>query len=78
MKMNNYPNRLRVILAERNITNRWLAARLGVAEMTMSRWVTNKMQPSLAQLINIAKILDVTLEDLVEPYKDKVETNDIG
>lgn len=67
--MNNYPNRLRVVMAEKNITNRWLAAHLGITEMTVSRWSTNKMQPSLAQFINIAKILDVTLEDLVEPYK---------
>nr|WP_100070037.1 helix-turn-helix transcriptional regulator [Prevotella multiformis] len=67
--MNNYPNRLRVVMAEKNITNRWLAAQLGVTEMTVSRWSTNKMQPSVAQFINIAKILDVTLEDLVEPYK---------
>ena len=67
--MNNYPNRLRVVMAEKNITNRWLAAQLGVTEMTVSRWSTNKMQPSVAQFINIAKILDVTREDLVEPYK---------
>ena len=69
MSMNNYPNRLRIVMAEKNITNRWLAAQLGVTEMTVSRWSTNKMQPSVAQFINIAKILDVTLEDLVEPYK---------
>ncbi|PIK19113.1 transcriptional regulator [Prevotella intermedia] len=56
-------------MAEKNITNRWLVAQLGVTEMTVSRWSTNKMQPSVAQFINIAKILDVTLEDLVEPYK---------
>lgn len=56
-------------MAEKSITNRWLAAQLGVTEMTVSRWSTNKMQPSVAQFINIAKILDVTLEDLVEPYK---------
>lgn len=46
--MNNYPNRLRVVMAEKNITNRWLAAQLGVTEMTVSRWSTNKMQPSVA------------------------------
>ena len=67
----NYPNRLRVILAEENITNRWLASQLGVAEMTISRWSTNKVQPSLAQLIDIAKVLDVTLDELVEPYKEQ-------
>lgn len=67
--MNNYPNRLRVVMAEKNIINLWLAAQLGVTEMTVSRWSTNKMQPSVVQFINIAKILDVTLEDLVEHYK---------
>ncbi|WP_270536577.1 helix-turn-helix transcriptional regulator [Prevotella denticola] len=69
MGVNSYPNRLRVIMAEKNITNRWLASQLEVSEMTVSRWSTNKMQPSVAQLINIAKLLEVTLEDLVEPYK---------
>lgn len=69
MATTRYPNRLRVVMAEESITNRWLAAQLGVEEMTISRWSTNKMQPSVAQLINIAKILDVTLEDLVEPYR---------
>ena len=56
-------------MTEKNIINLWLAAQLGVTEMTVSRWSTNKMQPPVAQLINIAKILDVTLEDLVKPYK---------
>ncbi len=69
MGLNSYPNRLRVIMAEKNITNRWLASQLEVSEMTVSRWSTNKMQPSVAQLINIAKTLDVMLEDLDEPYK---------
>lgn len=69
MGVNSYPNRLRVIMAEKNITNRWLASQLEVSEMTVSRWSTNKMQLSVAQLINIAKLLEVTLEDLVEPYK---------
>ena len=69
MGVTSYPNRLRVIMAEKNITNRWLASQLEVSEMTVSRWSTNKMQPSVAQLINIAKLLEVTLEDLVEPYK---------
>lgn len=37
-----------------------------------------KQDAPLAQLINIAKVLDVALEDLVESYKDKVKINDIG
>ena len=63
-----HPNRLRVVLAEKQIKNRWLAEQLGKSEMTISRWSTNKTQPSLDQLIEIAKLLDVKLDDLLEPY----------
>ena len=39
--------------------------------MTISRWSTNKAQPSLDQLIEIAKLLNVKLDDLLEPYNTK-------
>ena len=68
MKKELHPNRLRVILAERQITNRWLAGQLGKSEMTISRWTTNKAQQSLNQLIEMAKLLNVKLDDLLEPY----------
>ena len=48
-------NRLRVILAEKEITNRWLAEQMGVTDMTVSRWKTNKVQPSMAQFVEIAQ-----------------------
>ena len=41
MEKETYPNRLRVVLAEKQITNRWLAGQLGKSEMTISRWTTN-------------------------------------
>ncbi len=63
-----YPNRLRVILAEKQITNRWLTEQLGKSEMTISRWSTNKAQPFLNQLIKVVKLLNVKLDDLLEPY----------
>lgn len=40
-------NRIRVALAEQNKTNRWLAEHVGKSEITVSRWVQNKVQPSL-------------------------------
>ena len=66
MKKELHPNRLRVILAERQITNRWLAGQLGKSEMTISRWTTNKAQPSLNQLIEMAKLLNVEIGDFVK------------
>lgn len=70
MGKNIYPNRLRVVLAEKRITNRWLAEQIGVAEMTVSRWKTNRIQPSTSQLIEISKLLGVKLDDLLEPYNE--------
>ena len=49
-------NRIRVVLAEKNITNRWLAEKMGKSEITISRWSQNKSQPSLEQLREIAKL----------------------
>ena len=40
-------NRIRVVLAEQNKINRWLAEQMGKSEITISRWVQNKSQPSL-------------------------------
>lgn len=49
-----HPNRLRVVLAEKQIKNRWLAEQLGKSEMTISRWSTNKTQPSLDLSLNVS------------------------
>lgn len=59
-------NRLRVVLAEKEITNRWLAEQMGVTDMTVSRWKTNKIQPSMAQFVEIAQLLKVDIKDLIE------------
>lgn len=59
-------NRLRVVLADKQITNKWVAGEMGVNEMTVSRWHTNKVQPSVAQLVEIARLLKVDIKDLIE------------
>lgn len=67
-------NRLRVVLAEKEITNRWLAEQMGVTDMTVSRWKTNKIQPSMAQFVEIAQLLKVDIKDLIEAdFNYKVE-----
>ena len=59
-------NRIRVVLADKQITNRWLAKQMGVTDMTVSRWKTNKIQPSMAQFVEIAHLLQVDIKDLLE------------
>lgn len=63
-----YKNRIRVLLAEKMITNTYLAERLGVSKMTISCWCTNATQSSAPQLIEISKILNCDLKDLYEQY----------
>ena len=58
-------NRLRVVLAEQDKTNRWLAEQLGKTEHTISRWCHNKSQPSVAQLNEIAQVLDIDIRTLI-------------
>ena len=59
-------NRIRVVLADKQITNRWLAEQMGVTDMTVSRWKTNKIQTSMAQFVEIARLLQVDIKDLLE------------
>ena len=58
-------NRLKVVLAEKKRTNKWLAEQLGCAPTTVSKWWTNACQPTMETYIKIAKLLDVKLTQLV-------------
>ena len=62
-------NRIKVVLAEKRRTNRWLAEQMGKSENTISRWCSNKSQLSIAQLQEIAKWLDVDVRTLITPTK---------
>ena len=66
MAKKEYRNRIRVILSEKEVTNKTLAEKLDVSEMTVSRWVTNKIQPSMSQFIEISKLLNVDIKELME------------
>lgn len=58
-------NRLKVVLAEKKKTNKWLAEQLGKDSATISKWCTNSAQPNLENLVEIAKCLEVTVNDLI-------------
>lgn len=62
-------NRLKVVLAEKKKTNKWLAEQLGVAPSTVSKWCTNVCQPSLETLLQIADNLEVKVQDLIKDYQ---------
>lgn len=63
-------NRLKIALAEKGRTNKWLAEQLKKSEVTVSRWCTNEVQPSLETLLEIATALDVNIQVLITPTKN--------
>lgn len=63
-------NRIKAVLADKQKTSKWLAERLGKSETTVSRWASNKMQPSLEQLFAIANVLDIDVKELIKASKE--------
>ena len=68
--MNKDINRLKVVLAEKKRTNKWMAEQLGKDPGTVSKWCTNTMQPNLETLVEIAKVLEVDTKDLLWSIKN--------
>lgn len=58
-------NRIRVVLAEKDRSNNWLAKELKVTPGTVSKWCGNKVQPSLETLAKIAEALEVDISELL-------------
>ena len=70
----NFPQRLTALLAERNMTQLDLAARIGVTRAAMSRYVSGEREPRLVTLVRIAEELDVNVDDLISPESNSVDT----
>ena len=79
MEIHRY-NRLKIVLAEKERTGTWLSEQMGHSISTVSRWMTNKVQPSVEQLYEIAHHLDVDVKELLvsSRIKDVVTTDEDG
>lgn len=62
-------NRIKIALVENGKTGKWLAEQVGKNEATVSRWCSNKMQPSLDKLVRISELLDIDVKDLIVSNK---------
>ena len=62
-------NRLKAVLAEKQKTGKWLADQLNKSETTVSRWCRNEIQPSIETLLEIAKLLDIDIKNLLNSSK---------
>ncbi|GAB5524553.1 MAG: hypothetical protein Roseis2KO_24250 [Roseivirga sp.] len=63
-------NRIKIVLAEKEKSAKWLAEQLGKDKSTVSRWSTNDMQPAIETFYKIAEILDVEVRKLFVPTKE--------
>ena len=58
-------NRIKEILEEKGIKQKWLADQLGKSYNMVNGYVQNRQQPRLEVLYEIAKILNVQVKDLL-------------
>ena len=64
-------NRIKVALAEKKRTAKWLAEQIGKNPATVSKWCTNTIQPSMDTLLDIANALEMNIQDLLLPTNQK-------
>jgi hypothetical protein len=62
-------NRIKSVLVEKQVSGKRLAEEIGRTENTVSRWVSNKVLPSLESLLEIANALDVDVRELLRSPK---------
>ena len=58
-------NRIKTVLVEKDLSQKWLAEQLGKSFSTTNAYCCNRQQPNLDTLCKIAKLLSVELKDLI-------------
>ena len=67
--MNKKLNRIKVVLIEKDISQTELAGKIGKSFNTVNAYCCNRQQPTLAVLDDIAKVLGVTMRELIKEEK---------
>ena len=62
-------NRIKKVLEQKGIKQKWLAEKLDKSFNTVNSYVQNRQQPRLEVLNEIAKILDVDIKELIVSNK---------
>ena len=66
-------NRLKVVMAEKDLSNIWLSEKLGVSQATVSKWMTNFSQPNIETLIKISKVLYVEVSEQLRTEEVQID-----
>jgi putative transcriptional regulator len=62
-------NRIKAVLADKEMSQKVLAEKVGMVPNSITRICNNESQPSLLMLRNIALALDVDIRELLVPTK---------
>ena len=65
-------NKIQDVLDSKGISQTWLAKQLGKSFSTVNCYARNKYQPDLETLLEISKILEVDLKDLITDENERV------
>ena len=65
-------NKIKYVLDSKGISQTWLAKQLGKSFSTVNCYARNKYQPDLETLLEISKILEVDLKDLITDENERV------
>ena len=65
-------NKIKDVLDSKGISQTWLAKQLGKSFRTVNCYARNKYQPDLETLLEISKILEVDLKDLITDENERV------
>ena len=65
-------NRIKEVLEEKGIKQKWLAEKLDKSYNIVNGYVQNRQQPRLEILITISEILDVDVKDLIKSNKENI------
>ena len=58
-------NRIKILLAEKKKTNKWLSEQLGVNSTTISKWCTNSSQPSIKMVFKMMEVLEAEINQVL-------------
>ena len=66
MHQDAFGHRLRVLLADRGMSQVELAEQAGVSRQAVNNYMTRGTSPSLSRAVDIARALGVSVDDLVD------------
>ena len=72
MEENKALNRIKIVLEEKGVKQKWLAEQLGKSFCIINAYVCNRRQPSIETLFQIADLLNVNPKELLNSEKSNL------